>query len=123
MADDRPFLVARIVGRATRLRRVAGQMNRLEQRYAALLDARKARGDVAEWHYEALTLKLAHDTRYTPDFLVVLADGAVELHEVKGGHFRDDAKVKARVCARAFPFCLRLARLVAGSWQIEEVPP
>jgi hypothetical protein len=117
-----PFAVLRIVGKAGALRRVAGQMNKTEARYAELLDARKARGEVAEWHYEALTLKLAHDTRYTPDFLVVLADGTIELHEVKG-FWRDDAKVKAKVTATMYPFTVRVARLTRNAWQIEEVAP
>jgi len=119
---EHAFAVIRVVAKAGALQRVAGRMNKTEAAYAALLEARRVRGDVAEWHYEALTLKLADDTRYTPDFLIVLADGTVELHEVKG-FYRDDAKVKAKVCARMFPFTVRLARLMRGSWQIEQVAP
>ena len=117
----RPFVVLR-VAKAGRRRRLAGTMNRLEARYAELLDARQAAGEVAEWHFEALTLKLARDTRYTPDFMVVLPDGTVELHEVKG-FMREDAHVKLKVCALAFPFTVRVAYYAAKSWQITEVAP
>jgi hypothetical protein len=101
--------------------RVSG-MNRLEADYALLLEARKRAGEVREYHYEALTLKLAHDTRYTPDFFVVLADGECELHETKG-FFRDDSKVKVKVCARMYPFRVKLIRRKGLQWQIEEVKP
>lgn len=81
-------------------------MNKTEKRRALELDAMKARGEICEWWYEAVTFKLAHDTRYTPDFLVQEMDGSLRLEEVKGGFFRDDAKVKAKVCASLFPFPL-----------------
>jgi hypothetical protein len=91
-------------------------MNKTEAAYADLLDARVAAGHVSEWWYESLTFKLAADCRYTPDFCVVLASGELEVHEVKGrrkgqgGQYwaEDDAKVKFRVCARTFPFRLRV---------------
>ena len=96
------------------------RMNKTEAAYAQVLEARRRRGDVREYHYEAQTMKLADDTRYTPDFLVVLASGHVELHEVKG-YWRDDAKVKAKVCARMYPYPVRVARLVKGAWIVEAV--
>ena len=96
------------------------RMNGTETRYALILEARKRAGEVREYHYEAVTLKIAHDCRYTPDFLVVLADGTVELHETKG-RMRDDALVKLKVCVRLYPFPVRLARLVNGTWSVTEV--
>ena len=44
----------------------------------------------------------ADATRYTPDFLVELPGGLLELHEVKG-FWRDDARVKFKVAAELFP--------------------
>lgn len=96
-------------------------MNGTERAYSQLLDSKVNAGRVAEWHYEAVTLKLAPDTRYTPDFLVILPDGTVELHEVKG-FMRDDANVKIKVAAQMFPFTFRLARWRQRTWQIDEVP-
>jgi hypothetical protein len=77
-------------------------MNQLEKRRAVELEALKRSGVVAEWRYEKITLKLADDTRYTPDFWIVDSDGAVNFEETKG-HWRDDAKVKLKVAAEQFP--------------------
>ena len=52
-------------------------------------------------HIQSMTLKLADDTRYTPDFWVVDANGQIICHEAKG-FWRDDAKVKIKVAARLF---------------------
>jgi len=97
-------------------------MNHTEAAYALILEARKRTGEVQEYHFDALTLKLAHDTRYTPDFLVVLSDGTCELHEVKG-FMRDDAHVKTKVAARLFPFVIRVVRKSKAGFSFEEVKP
>lgn len=80
-------------------------MNRWEREYAAVLETRKLAGEVIWWAFEAITLKLGHDCRYTPDFAVVPAGDMewIEFHEVKG-FWRDDAKVKIRVAAGLFPW-------------------
>lgn len=108
-----------------RARRDPGTMNGLESRYARdILAVRKAAGEIAEWWYEAVTFKLAPDTRYTPDFLVQLADGTLECHECKG-FFEDHAKVKIKVAATMYPhrFVLvrKLAKTDGGHWDIQEV--
>jgi len=109
----------RPMARAYRQARI---MNATERDYGLLLEARKRAGEIAEYHFEALTLLLAADTRYTPDFFVVLAGGECELHEVKG-FYRDDAKVKAQVCARLYPFRVKVVRRDGKGWTIEEVRP
>lgn len=101
------------------IRRVPGQMNRTEAAYAARLDVLKVAGEVAEWWYEGITLKLGADCRYTPDFLVMLPDLTLEVHETKG-FMRDDALVKLRVAAGMFPFRVRLVRLVRGAWIVRD---
>jgi len=83
--------------RFAKARRVPGVMNKLEQEYADLFLAQKTC-----WFYEAVTLKLADDCRYTPDFMVIEDDDTVTFVETKG-HWRDDAKVKIRVAAEKFP--------------------
>lgn len=56
-----------------------------------------------EWvGMHCMTLKLADDCRYTPDFWAV-DNGKLTAFEVKG-FFRDDAKVKIKVAARMFPW-------------------
>jgi hypothetical protein len=98
-------------------------MNKTERRYSEHLDVLRLAGEVAAWRFEAVTLKLGVDVRYSPDFLVILPGGELELHETKG-FMRDDARVKLRCAARLFPFfTFRLVRWgKAGGWEIEEVP-
>lgn len=109
-------------GRTTR--RVAGQMNGLETRYSQVLESQKLSGQIVEWWYECFTFKLAHDTRYTPDFVVMLPDGILEAHECKG-FFEDHAKVKVKVAASKFPFVFRIVRAKAkkegGGWDIQQI--
>lgn len=96
-ADKRP---ERNIARARRT--AAERMNKTEAAYAERLDLMKRAGEILDWRFEAITLKLADGTRYTPDFLVTLWDGErTELHEVKG-FWRDDARVKFRVAAEMY---------------------
>lgn len=85
-----------------RARRQPGVMNKLEAMYAEELNRRKAAGEIVAWWYEGITFKLAPDCRYTPDFLVQLDNGELELHETKG-FWKDDARVKIKVAAAKFP--------------------
>lgn len=103
-----------------------GVMNKTEAEYAALLELRKRAGGDIEWYvFEAITFKLAADTRYTPDFIVMRHDGTLECHEVKGrktskvtrlvngvavtvskeiAYVTDDSKIKIKLAADKFPF-------------------
>jgi hypothetical protein len=80
-----------------------GEMNKQEAAYAVLLELRRQGGEIAWYRFEGVTLKLADGCRYTPDFLVMLKDGRLEAHEVKG-HWQDDARVKIKVAAAQYPF-------------------
>jgi hypothetical protein len=51
-----------------------------------------------------ITLKLAHDCRYTPDFATRMEAGDFRLWEVKGAHVWEDAIIKLKVAASMFPF-------------------
>ncbi len=82
--------------------RVRG-MNRWEQLYSEELSGRLTAGDITWFAYEPIRLRLAKATGYTPDFTVVLADGHLEFHEVKG-FWRDDARVKIKVAAEMYPW-------------------
>lgn len=68
----------------------------LERQYAARLELLRKAGEILYWAYEPFALPLASDCKYTPDFLVIMADGSVQIHECKGW-WRDDAKVKFKV--------------------------
>jgi hypothetical protein len=85
-------------------------MNKTEARYAATLELQQKAGEILWWKFEAITFKLADDCRYTPDFVVMMPDGMIELRETKG-FWRDDALVKIRVAAAQFPFRFRSFQL------------
>ena len=95
-----------------RPRHEPGKMNGLEKKYAAYLDIRKVTGEILDWRFEPLKLKLAPATFYNPDFGVQMLDGSIELQEVKGGHWEDDARVKIKVAAAMFGWF----RFVAAQW-------
>ena len=78
-------------------------MNEIEEAYATILSAWQAAGIVHAWRFEAVTLRLAADLRYTPDFWVVLDDGTVCCDEVKG-FWQPQARIKIKAAARLFPW-------------------
>lgn len=106
-----------------RKRKPRGTMNKLEQRYADELESRKYAGEVAWWAFEAVTFVLAKDLRYTPDFLVMLSDGSLEVHEAKG-HWEAHARVKIKAAAEKFPMRFIALKAVpkkdGGGWSVEE---
>jgi hypothetical protein len=93
-------------------------MNKTEAAYAARLEAQRQAGDVLWWAFECLKLRLADATFYSPDFIVMLSDGSIEAHEVKG-HWQDDARVKIKVAAETFPFRFKAFKKKGNGW-IEE---
>jgi hypothetical protein len=100
-----------------------GAMNKTEQAYAASLEQRKFAGEVAWYKFEGLKFRLADNTFYTPDFAVMLADGSLEAHEVKG-YWQEDARAKIKIAADMYP--LRFVAIQAkpkkdgGGWKVEE---
>lgn len=101
----------------------AGVMNKTEASYAARLELQKHTGNILWYKFEGITFKLADDTRYTPDFVVMLANGELEAHEVKG-QWQDDAKVKIKVAASMFPMrfiAVKVRRKKdGGGWMVED---
>lgn len=97
-------------------------MNGTERRYAGLLDARIAAGEVAAYWFQPCSLRMGYDNHYLPDFLVMLASGRLEYHEVKGGFTREDSKEKVKNAASRF-YCYKfiIARWIKGAWEYEEV--
>jgi hypothetical protein len=79
-----------------------GTQNKTEAAYQSDLEVLKFAGEIIWFAFERYTFRLADDTRYTPDFAVMAADGVLEFHEVKG-FWRDDARVKIKVAADRFP--------------------
>ena len=94
-------------------------MNRTEAAYAEQLEADRLAGIVASWRYEAIKLRLADKTWYTPDFFVITTAGGIDMVEVKGW-WRDDARVKIKVAAEMYPeFRFRAVSRTGGGWKME----
>lgn len=115
---------AKTPARGRTARREAGKMNNLEARYAAqVLEPMKRSGEIIEYWFERFTFKIAQDCRYTPDFVLLKADGLLECHETKG-FFEDDALVKIKVAADLFPFRFVAIQMIAkkhgGGWKERE---
>lgn len=115
-----------------RKRHKPGEMNKTEKLYAEHLDTLLLSGQVLWWGFEKITLKLADDTRYTPDFDVLFFDGVFEFHEtkhtwkdkntgLKKPHYEDDAKVKIKIAAELLPFTFKSKWLdESGTWVEKE---
>lgn len=100
-----------------------GTLNKTELAYKATLDARLFAGEILLYRFEGAKLRLADNTFYTPDFYVMLANGQIEMHEVKG-FWQDDARAKIKIAAAQHPF--RFIAVTArskkdgGGWNVEE---
>lgn len=100
-----------------------GTLNKTEQAYEALLKDWQRCGIVAWFKFEGVKLRLADNTFYTPDFAVMLANGQMEMHEVKG-FWQDDARAKIKIAADLYPFRFLAVRPKpkkdGGGWDKEE---
>lgn len=99
-------------------------MNKTETAHAWDLEMRKRAGEIQEYRWQPLRLKLGADCTYEPDFMALMADGTIEFHEVKGGFITDDAMVKVRVAANLFPwFIFRLFQYDRKGVKVRELKP
>lgn len=111
-------------GRARTQPKRDGSMNRLETKYAEYLEALRLAGRVVRWDFEPEKLRLADRTYYTPDFRLVLPDGIVEYHEVKGTWIGNEHnRVKLKVAAELHPYTFRAVmarpKKDGGGWKEE----
>lgn len=112
-ATENPAKPGRTRGRAK-------AMNKTEVAYAAVLEARRIAGEIAAWWFEDVTFRLGPDCRYTPDFVILLPSGTMEIHEVKG-HMEDDARVKMLWCVQKFRMRLLLVTKGNGGFEHKEI--
>lgn len=99
-------------------------MNKTEAAFDRHLAELKLAGEVVWYRFEAITLKLADDCRLTVDFFVMRANGELQAYDTKGAPevVTDDAKVKMRMAATAFPWPFFYAYpKQGGGWDIREV--
>lgn len=100
-------------------------MNKTERRFMEeVLEPLLATRSIARYAFEPLKFRLAGRTFYTPDFLVSAAWGRrPAMVDVKGGYIREDASIKIKVAAAAFPeFRWMLACYSEGrTWRLYDV--
>jgi hypothetical protein len=128
--EVRPIAVAVTKPLTAHGRQRIEKMNKTELAYEAHLNLRKIKGEIAWFAFEGMTFKLGPDVRYTPDFPVLLTDGTLECHEVKGTEkrvrksgeiakaprFEDDARAKFQIAAALFPIVFKVVYRVEGNW-------
>jgi hypothetical protein len=95
------------------------KMNKTERHRAIQLEAMKRDGQIRDWGFEAMSLKLGAGAYYTPDFMVIENDGTLRFEETKG-HWREAARVRIKVAASLFHCQFTAMRLVKGAWEEEE---
>lgn len=100
------------------------EMNATETQYARELELRKRGGEIRDWRFEAIKLRLAAGAFYKPDFAVVGIGGEIELHEIKG-FWREAARVRIKVAAEQYPWFRFIAlkhrtQRQGGGWEVEE---
>lgn len=105
--------------KAPRQRR--GSMNGAEAAFSLRL---KADPLVARFVFEGVSFRLANGARFTPDFIVFMVDGSIQIHEIKGSHSREAAIVRLKVAAGLFPeFQFFIQRLANGRWAESRIYP
>ena len=94
--------------------------NKTEVAYQQFLDLQKAAGEIHDYWWEGLKLRLAPKTFLTLDALIQNNDGSLELHDVKGNLIMPEAMVKMKVAAEKFPFPIFIVRQIpkreGGGW-------
>ena len=100
----------------------SGAMNKTEAAYAQYLEAQKQVGEIQWYGFEAWKFKLADNTFYTPDFMVLPKSGLIEAHEVKG-YWIGDARCKIKIAAAQHPVKFIAVKARAkkhgGGWEVE----
>ena len=93
-------------------------MNKTEAAYANRLELLLRTGEVLWYKFEGVRLRLADDSYFKPDFAVMVKDGTLEIHEVKG-FWWEAAKVRIRVAADIYPFRFLAVKAEKGGWEVE----
>jgi hypothetical protein len=101
------------------------QMNKTERAYSALLDEERRRGEVIDWKFHPMRVRLADNTFYEVDFLVLHADMRLAIHETKGGFVTAHGQMKIKLCAEVLPYfrmvkATKLSAKQGGGWTREE---
>jgi hypothetical protein len=96
-------------------------MNATERAFSELAENARVEGTILRWEFEPVSLKIGPNTRYNPDFLLVLPDRHWQFVEIKG-HLRDDAAAKFKTCADKYPECsflmIKKKKGCPGEWEV-----
>lgn len=102
--------------------KTARKQTKTEESFGRILEARKLRGEIISYQYEGVTLRWSDGTRYTPDFLVVMAIADSSHHrivfvETKGGHIFPGAKRRFKEARDHCPWAdFEMWQRKAGQW-------
>lgn len=101
-----------------------GVLNGLESLYHDRLLVQVALNEIRfVLEHESIALRIANGAQFRPDFPVIALDGVLEFHECKG-FWREAARVRIKVAARAFPhFRFFGVRRIRGEWKWERFEP
>ncbi len=95
------------------------EMNRTEDYYSKHLYMLTLSGDILNYYFEAVKLRLADRTWYIPDFMVITRQG-IEFHEIKG-FWRDDAKVKFKVAKEMHRWAqFKVVKRIHNAWVVQD---
>jgi len=102
-----------------------GKMNKTETEYARRLEALRTMGKVIGWKFHPMRVRLADNTYYEVDFLVLHDDMTLAIHETKGGFTTDKGQMKIKLCAEVMPWfqmikATKLPVKKGGGWILEE---
>jgi len=98
------------------------EMNGTEKEYLKMLKGREVSGIIDNIKIKAIKFRVGKERcNYTPDFTCYnLKTGRIEVHEVKGGFYRDDARVKFQGCKLMYPeFDWMWCQKKEGVWTVE----
>lgn len=107
--------------------RERGKMNKTETAYAEWLKARVVTGEIVDWWFEPLSLRLSHPdqgqpARFSPDFMVLYPDGTTCFDDTKGKMTDFAAMVRIKAAAELYPLWrFRVATKVKGGFDVVEV--
>lgn len=81
-----------------------GTMNKTEEAYAQELERQKQAGQILDYKFHPMRIRLADNTYYEVDFLVLHGDRSLAIHETKGGYTSDKGQLKIKLVAELMPW-------------------
>lgn len=101
------------------------QMNATERAYSVRLESLRASGEVLSWKFHPMNIRLANNTFYEVDFLVLHADMSLAIHETKGGFTSEKGQLKIKLVAEVMPYfrmfkAIKQTKAEGGGFKLEE---